>query len=321
MVTTLTPTEKAFRFYYDHYDGLGHWLLVPGKKLFLGDRDNRCCRFCGKRPPEVTFKKQAHAISELLGNNSLFTYYECDTCNELFGKGIENDLGNWSKPMRTLARIRGKNGVPTIKRKGGGWRIEGAPHGLEVKHEEDDPAFDVDEDRKEMTFKLTRDPYTPVAVLKAFVKMGLTLLPKEEMPNFRSALEWVRTKDHSIGEMPGWPVTHTFMPGAYRSDVVISMVFCRKRDDMDVPYAFIVLGYGNEMFQVFLPTPERDQHINGKKLEIYRFPSVLDFHPSQVGLPRVRQLDLTGSTIVKDDVVTPVLTFDNVEPRRSALAP
>jgi hypothetical protein len=198
-MVTLTPVGEPFRFYEENYDGLGQWILVPGKKVFLGSRENRCCRFCAKRSPEVTFRKHAHAIPELLGNKSLFTYYECDACNELFGGGIENDFGNWSKPMRTVARIRGKTGVPTIKRTHRGWRVEGVQGGLHVKHEDVDPVFEVDEDNRQMTFKLPRDPYIPVAVLKAFVKMGLALLPDEEMPNFQSALEWVRTEDHSIG--------------------------------------------------------------------------------------------------------------------------
>jgi hypothetical protein len=96
---------EAFRFYEESYDGLGQWILAPGKRVFLGVKDNRCCRFCGKRSPEVSFRQDAHAISELMGNKSLFTYYECDACNKLFGDGIETDFGNWSKPMRTLARI------------------------------------------------------------------------------------------------------------------------------------------------------------------------------------------------------------------------
>jgi len=50
----------------------------------------------------------------MLVNKSLFTAYECDMCNDDFGKGIEQDLGNWSKPKRTMARIRGKSGVPTL---------------------------------------------------------------------------------------------------------------------------------------------------------------------------------------------------------------
>jgi hypothetical protein len=57
-----------------------------------------------------------HAVSEMLVNKSLFTAYECDMCDGDFGKGIEQDLGNWSKPMRTMAWIRGKSGVPTSTR-------------------------------------------------------------------------------------------------------------------------------------------------------------------------------------------------------------
>jgi hypothetical protein len=302
-------TGEAFRFYEQNYEGLGQWILVPGKKVFLGVRDNRCCRFCGERSPEVTFRQDAHAIPELLGNKSLFTYYECDACNELFGRGIENDLGNWSKPMRTLARIRGKTGVPTIKRTHRGFRIEGVSRGLHVTHGEADPVFEVDKDKREVTFKLPRDPYTPVAILKAFVKIGLALLPAEEIPNFQSALEWIRSEDHSIGVLFDWTVWHTFMPGAYRSDITAAMVFRRKRDAIDLPYAFFVLMYGNEMFQVFLPAPERDKHIEGKPLTIYRFPSLLDLQPSDGGLPESGPLNLTGTTVVKDDVVTALLTY------------
>lgn len=101
------PTrEDAIRFYGKNYDLLGSWLLKPGEKIMLGDKENRVCRFCGRTKPEVQFRKDAHAVSEMLGNKTLFTAYECDTCNGDFGKGIEQDLGNWSKPMRTMAAAR-----------------------------------------------------------------------------------------------------------------------------------------------------------------------------------------------------------------------
>jgi len=56
------------------------------------DRTKRVCRYCNKSKPEVSFKKVAHSISEALGNKKIITNDECDTCNEKFGKGIENDL-------------------------------------------------------------------------------------------------------------------------------------------------------------------------------------------------------------------------------------
>jgi hypothetical protein len=51
--------------------------------------------FCGESSPEDTFKLEAHALPEALGNKSLTTTYECDACNQGFGRGIENDFGHW----------------------------------------------------------------------------------------------------------------------------------------------------------------------------------------------------------------------------------
>ena len=118
-------TDEMITFYNEHYDFIGEWFVRPGTKIVLGDTNKRVCRFCSLQPLTVKFSKVAHAIPEAIGNKSIETEYECDNCNELFGEGIEHDLGNWSKPMRTMARIRGKTGVPTLKRGGTtGWRIE-----------------------------------------------------------------------------------------------------------------------------------------------------------------------------------------------------
>lgn len=303
--------EDAIRFYEDHYQGLGSWFLVPGKKVTLGSKEDRSCRFCGRRPPEVTFGLEAHAVPEALGNKSLFTNYECDGCNQLFGRGIENDFGNWSKPLRTLARIRGKKGVPTIKKSSaGGWRIEYGQSGFEVKQYEDDPICEVDEVAKKVTFRLHRDPYTPVAVLKAFVKMGLSVIPEEEISNFRAALQWIREPNHQVGLVQEFPIFYTFIPGPQPNDKIALMIFRRKEDNMEVPYAFFVLGYGNEVFQVFLPSPERDQRINGKQLSLPVFPNPWDRLESKFGQPRKGKIDLTGRNIIKGEIATVVMGYE-----------
>ena len=80
--------EKSVQFYANNYDVLASWLVQPGKKIILGEKEDRKCRFCGKRPPEVSFRKIAHAIPEALGNKSIQSLYECDSCNEAFGNGI-----------------------------------------------------------------------------------------------------------------------------------------------------------------------------------------------------------------------------------------
>src|SRR5688572_6739953 len=104
-MTGMDGVEAAAQFYDQNYDCLDQWNLKPGDKIVLGSKDNCLCRFCGRGKPDVTFEFDAHAIPEALGNKSLYTNCECDSCNQKFGKGIENDFGNWSKPMRTMGRI------------------------------------------------------------------------------------------------------------------------------------------------------------------------------------------------------------------------
>ena len=189
-----TGYEAACSFYDTHYEVIGAWFLEPGKKIILGKQDNQVCRFCVQGCPEVTFKSEAHAMPESLGNKSLYTTYECDVCNQMFGQGIENDFGNWSKPMRNFTRTRGKRGVPTIKMESAGGsqgRLGPMEAAIQQNPADPTPIFEFDEKAKTVTFWPRRDPYTPVAVLKTFVKIGLSVLPEEEMPNFRGLLSWI----------------------------------------------------------------------------------------------------------------------------------
>jgi hypothetical protein len=303
---------KAAAFYDQHYAGIEPLFLRPGAKIVLGDKQNRLCRFCGRGEPDASFKLEAHAIPEALGNKCVFTNYECDDCNQAFGRGIENDLGNWSKPVRTFARIRGKSGVPTLK-KGGqepGWRIEYGPTGFEIKHYEHDPIFVVDEEKKEIRFELKRDAYTPVAVLKAFVKIGLTLLPADELPNFTEALAWIREPDHTKGLVKEFPVFRTFQPGPMPNDLIVAMLMRRRASVTGVPYAFLVLAYGNEVFQVFLPSPKQDAAIHGQKLTFPAFPTPGGPDPARYGKAHLTLLDLTGREVIRGETVPIVLGFN-----------
>lgn len=84
-------------------------------KIGEPDKSKRICRYCNKTNPEVSFKKVAHSISEALGNKKIITNDECDTCNEKFGTGIENDLILYLNLYRNFFGIKGKNGIPKLK--------------------------------------------------------------------------------------------------------------------------------------------------------------------------------------------------------------
>ncbi len=78
---------------------------APKERLRFGvqERNKRICRYCGKRMPETTFKKDAHTISNSLGNKFFFTNDECDECNIKFGAGIEQEFIRFVSVYRTLA--------------------------------------------------------------------------------------------------------------------------------------------------------------------------------------------------------------------------
>ena len=184
--------ERAINFYERNYRlACFYTLSKDSKRINLEDAGRQRCRFCGRQSPEVSFKLEAHAIPQLLGNNKLFSRYECDTCNTFFGNGIENDYGNWSKPMRTLTGRKGKNGVPTHKGGGDtGWRLERINNHFYINagENEHNRPFVASEDYRVIDFALKCDPHRPIAVHKAFVKMALSILPETELPNFRQAL-------------------------------------------------------------------------------------------------------------------------------------
>ena len=92
--------------------------LDKDRKIKIGEdnRDKRICRFCNKKKPDVKFKKEAHAISEALGNKKLILNEECDSCNEFFDENIERDFIYYHDLARTMFGIKNKdNNSPKMK--------------------------------------------------------------------------------------------------------------------------------------------------------------------------------------------------------------
>lgn len=312
----LDPATAAAADFYDrHYAGAEPILLQPGIKLTLGSAARpRHCRFCEKEEPEVTFKDEAHALPAAFGNTGLFSNYECDACNHLFGEGIENHLGNWTKPMRTMSRIKGRNGVPTIKKPGPGkgWRVEYSTTAFQLQEYEADPFFEVDEQAKQLRFELHRDTYIPVAALKGLVKIGLTLIPDVETQSFRETYDWIRDTDHSRNFVAEFPIIRTFIPGPMRNDLIVLMIMRRRAGIDTVPYAFFTMAYGNEVLQVFLPSISQDRCINGQKLSLLAFPTPGSPDPVRYGRPRVSIQNLTDREPIKGEKVPAFFGFDSV---------
>ena len=150
------------------------------------DRDDeegkRTCRFCGAIENEQnTFNKEAHAISNCLGNQTIMTENECDKCNSTFGHTLENELGNYISYLKPLLQIRGKRDSSTFIQEKSGKKISirfDGEKNLEVITNNND-YVDFSPENKELKFKLKAKKYSPFKVYQAFMKNFLSILPKE----------------------------------------------------------------------------------------------------------------------------------------------
>ena len=311
--TPLRPID----FYRSNYIYLPSpsYLTPDMQPMTLGDRENPTCRFCGQEEPAVSFSHRAHAIPASLGNKCLFSIYECNECNQYFGNNIEDDLGNWLIVNRTLSGIRGRTKVPTLTSGGHelSWKITRAASGLRYKEYNDCSVVNIDERNKAVSFQLTESSYTPIAVFKAFAKIGLTLLPDKEIDNFTETLQWIRNPDYSNDFVKKCSIIYTFVPGPMPSHVIVARLLRRNLQSIDLPYIFLILGYGNSLIQIWLPCRKMDEHIWGATLEMPPFPPIISPKSKIYGKPSTRVLDLSGREQVRDESKSHTFEFESIE--------
>lgn len=310
MSVRLVTAEEALSFYASFYEVVGSWMLLPGKcEPVLGKNEVPHCRFCGGNYPEVSFQQETHAIPEALGNKSLFTNYECDSCNQKFGSGIENDLGNWSKPMRTLGLIQGKSGIPTLKGKSPQeWRVEGTPEGLHLKHHAEDSVARVDEVKKTMALSLPRDSYTARAVFKAFVKIGLSLVPSCDTSIYAETFAWIADSNHNKPFPTDYRIMAQYLPGPPGNRALGAVILRRISDYDRVPFCFLVLFYGSQVFQISIPSSQKNWAAVSD--EVFPFPVHSVETVGKWGPPVPHIIDLSGATVVKGEVQQITMSYD-----------
>lgn len=259
MMRSNDDIQKSTEFYEKNY--VIHKLIIPdGKKMFVGNKLKRKCRFCGKTEPEVSFKERAHAFPEFTGNKTHFSYEECDSCNHKFSEGIEDNLAKYTKNFHSFGQIRGKKGVPTIKNnvEGGEFRVELGKDALEITIPQNSAVLSLEKNVAEFT--VNTEPLIPLSAFKCLVKMGLSLLDKSELELFSDAITWLQQDICAPVNCPKelFRVMRTFTPGPIPYKGVHSCFFKRKDDSCSVPYMTYLTCFGNNTFQIVLPCPKMD---------------------------------------------------------------
>lgn len=259
------------------YDLIVSYHLNEDKQIMLSDGDNpKKCRFCGRSYPEVSFNKVAHALSHMVENRHLKSDYECDECNELFSK-VETDFSAYMNLYHTMFQVYGKGGIPKYKlnskQKS---KIEVSEDNLiKINLQEGEEPIIIWEEKDKANNSIEikgKRTYTPQNVLRALVKMAMTIIPPSELSNLQGTMNWLMFR----------PCEGMLLPvylRIYRQPLPFTsaMIFKRKDfvDNINPHYVF-VLAYKNIVFQVPLPMVEADKKFRGKKIKFPMMPTPLD---------------------------------------------
>ena len=280
-----TEALKALLFYLHNYTQLTFAGLGSGNQTVILGSKPFACRFCGGKPPESTFKKRPHAVSELLGNKVMKSLYECDTCNERFGR-FEDDLGKMSLPARSIGGGDiGKDGVPTLviasRERGRRPTMKFKLDGLHVSHDARDIGFVEDEAAKTLTVTYVVQPYRPLGVYKALCKSAFTLMHADELTHFEELRQWLLQDDLTTDQVyaRGSYVCHTIFVQGFKPFKQPIVCLMKRSRQTDAPYMSFFIATGNVSYQLFLPCPSQDAHLAGKTIMVPAFPHFFQLQP------------------------------------------
>jgi hypothetical protein len=307
-------TEQAkymLEFLGRNYDNLVRYHLNQDDKIYLGDKENKVCRFCEKDKTETSFSNVSHAIPELIGNKKLIAHYECDVCNEKFSKMLESHFGNYMNLWHTISQVKGKKKIPSFKTVNDKSRID-IKDTLKIEDYQDDSIVKIYEENKTISITAKRRSYVPIAVYKTLTKMALTIMPEDQLGKFKNTLAWINEEDHSNSpyDLKQLKVLFSFAPGIKPFPFVSCMLFKRKTDNVDaVPYMQFLVAYSNFAFQIFIPLCIEDKALQGTEIKMTYIPTPLDING--VKLTR-RQLDMHSKEKIKDEEETVTLGFNEM---------
>jgi len=216
--------------------------------------------------------------------------------------------------MRTMSLIPGSSGIPTLKGKSPKeWRVEGTKRELHLKHHADDAIATVDEVAKTMTLRLPRDTYTPRAVFKAFTKIGLALVPTSDAGFYSETFAWIADSDHDKPFCTDYAIKAQCLPGPPIGNYILTAMILRRKDDyITLPFCFLVVTFGNQLYQISLASSQKNWAVpkDAFSKDVPWFPMFSAEAANRWGMPTQQLLDLSGAEAVKHEIETIIMSYD-----------
>jgi ribosomal protein L30 len=265
---------QSIQFFQTDYEIVVNRIIAArGRKVVLGSKP-RVCRFSGRTEPNVSFRKEAHAVPELAGNRTLVSLYECDDCNSRFS-GFEDDLAKMTLLERGAGQVLGKKGVPSAKTGKKKSRIDMGLTGFDIQEHAGGPIAKIDNENQTLTITIAPQSYRPLGAYKALVKVALTLMPERDLANVPEALRWLQARDlttDQIDDGTRYTCIRSWTPGPAPIARARAFLLRRRRSDIPGPAFIFVLAFGNLSFQIVVPASQLDKHLIGKTISLRSVP-------------------------------------------------
>ena len=300
---------KAFNYFHQFYEPIvtAH---VPASKMRLSRPAIKTCLFCGRTDSETKFKKTAHVIPELLGNQFLVHHSECDACNLKFGV-YESSLANYIGMMRTADGMKGKNGIPTYISKDEKLKLT---YEVTKKGERFISVYDNREtddrlpDGKSVYIRSSKAPYIPLHVMKSFYKMAYNVLPEISMSDHKLTLDIVTTEYYDT-KLASYAYAMKFtLPQIAETPCLV--LFQKKKEFRDtfIPSTIATLHFGRFIYEYIVPN-NNDVFLYepGGKGEIIFCPAFYQGDQREV---KVAKVDLSSPDKKYNESDDTVFTFD-----------
>jgi hypothetical protein len=307
---TFTELHEALESYSKIYE-LEHVAFCPAEsmKRTLKRPAERVCRFCGLRKPETKFSSIPHVIPELLGNKYLISDFECDACNAHFSK-LENDLANYLGATRAFNRVPAKAKVPTFTSLGGQVVVkQEAFYGVEnstkiVRSSADDDSFTFNLETGDCEIKYLKQPYTPLKVYKALLKIAMSVMPEPHMGDYAHLLHLLLVDEHNILARYATGVIVHELPIAY----ALPRCHVDHRIDPEAKACTHVFSLYFQNFAFELPIPLHRRDVTERIYEDSEFlwytrPPLFPEKPDEALLDGYRRQvkDLSGAAVIREE--------------------
>lgn len=315
---TFTGLEEALGNYSKIYE-LEHLAFPPGEsmKRTLKPRAARVCRFCGLNSSNTRFNNIPHVIPESLGNKYLISDFECDTCNTHFS-GPENDLANFLGAARAFNNVQAKNKVPqftslggqVVVKKEGFYGVENSTKIVRNSVENDSFTFNLATGACEI--KYLKQPYTPLKVYKALLKIAMSVMPEQHMDDYRELLRLLLVDEHNSLQPHAAAVLVHELPLAVASPLPRCHVDRRTDDSVKACTHVFSLYFQNVVFELPIPLHQRDV-TNGvyddSSFRWYMHPPLFFVKPNETLLNGYRReiKNLSGNEVTREQEF---MTFD-----------